>query len=394
MLGNNLKTTRTDLFGARRRATAAAIASTVALLVVLTAMLAVQGTAEADRPGSEPPDCAAGVDFLGFSDALNKESFEGTSLGGLSGLTYDRRRDVYYSLVDNGPEDRSPARFYTLDAPVDRSGIGEPEILDVTFLRDSSGEPFTAEDFDGEGIALTRKGELIVSSETEPSIYRFTLEGRLLGELPVPDKFLVAPEGEARNNQTFESLDLSPNGRSLFTAVEGPLIPDGQTEDGSNRIRILRYEDRGPDGFEPEKEFFYLTEPGQGVVEIAAISEDELLVLERGFVPGEGNTVRVFRVSLEGAEDVSDEPTLAAPSLEPVEKELLVDLAECPSDGATSPGAQENPLLDNYESLEFGPRLPGGRRVLLLQSDDNFNDVQVTRLVALGARLSHRNDDR
>ncbi len=110
-------------------------------------------------------------------------------------------------------------------------------------------------------------------------------------------------------------------------------------------------------------------------------------MLERSFVPGEGNTIRIYRVSLKGAEDVSDEPTLANPALKPVNKELLVDLANCSSSGATTPGTQENPLLDNYESLEIGPRLPGGRRTLLLQSDDNFNDVQVTRLVALGARL-------
>ncbi|MBA2511604.1 MAG: esterase-like activity of phytase family protein, partial [Rubrobacteraceae bacterium] len=144
------------------------------------------------------------------------------------------------------------------------------------------------------------------------------------------------------------------------------------------------YEDRGPGGFQPVDEFFYLTEPGQGVVEIVALSEDELLVLERGFQSGVGNTVRVYKVSLDSAEDVSDEPSLAAPGLEPVEKELLVDLADCPSGGATTPGTQPNPLLDNYESLTLGPRLPGGRRSLLLQSDDNFSAGQVTRVVALG----------
>jgi hypothetical protein len=358
-----------------------------AMLLALVALAFAGSTADAVPPGTETSNCATGVDFLGFSDAFDKQSFEGTEVGGLSALTYDKRRNVYYSLVDNGPEDSSPARFYTLKAPVDRSGLGTPEILDVTILRDASGKPFTAETFDGEGITLTRNGELLISSETEPSIYRFSLDGQLLGKLPVPEKFLVTPEGEAQANRTFESLDLSPNGRSLFTAVEAPLASDGQTEDGRNRIRIVRYEDRGTGGFMPTEEFFYLTEPGQSVVEIAALSEKELLVLERSFVPGEGNTIRIYRGSLKRAEDVSDEPTLANPTLEPVNRELLVDLADCPSGGATTPGTQDNPLLDNYESLEIGPRLPGGRRSLLLQSDDNFNDVQVTRLVALGARL-------
>ena len=72
------------------------------------------------------------MDFLGFSDALNKRTFEGTSVGGLSALTYDQRRGVYYSLVDNGPKDDAPARFYTLGLPTESGELGEPEILGVT----------------------------------------------------------------------------------------------------------------------------------------------------------------------------------------------------------------------------------------------------------------------
>ncbi|CAA9448812.1 MAG: hypothetical protein AVDCRST_MAG78-3156 [uncultured Rubrobacteraceae bacterium] len=363
----------------------------IAMAAVILAACALTLTSSkpvaAAPPGSVTPDCATGVDFLGFSDVLNKRTFEGTSVGGLSGLTYDQRRKVYYSVVDNGPTASSPARFYTLRLPLKGEQLGTPQILDVTTLKDANGQPFTGANFDGEGIALTRQGELLISSETEPSIRRFALDGGLLEELPVPQKFRVVPEGQAQRNQTFESLSLSSNNRSLFTAVEGPLTSDGKTADGSNRIRILRYEDRGPGGFQPVEEFFYLAEPGQGVVEIVALSEDELLVLERGFVAGEGNTVRIFRVSLEGAEDVSDEPTLAEPSLVPVEKELLVDLADCPPSGATSPGTQQNPLLDNFEALALGPRLPGGSQALILVSDDNFNPGQVTRVVTLGARL-------
>jgi hypothetical protein len=358
----------------------------VLLLVLLAASLAGPETTTAVRPGTKAPDCTTGVDFLGFSDALNKRTFEGTSVGGLSGLAYNGRRSVYYGIVDN--QGTTDARFYTLRASLDRSGLATPEVLDVTNLRRASGEPFTGADLDGEGIALTRKGELFVSSETEPQVRRFSLEGELLGELPVPQRFRVAPAGEAARNQTFESLALSPNNRSLFTANEGYLAPDGETADGSDRIRILRYEDRGPGGFEPAEQLFYLTEPGQNVVEILAPSESELLVLERGFVPGQGNTVRVFRVSLGGAEDVSDEPSLAAAGLEPVAKDPLVDLADCPPGDATTQGTQANPLLDNFEALALGPRLPGGRRVLLLVSDDNFSPGQVTRVVALEARLT------
>ena len=121
------------------------------------------------------------------------------------------------------------------------------------------------------------------------------------------------------------------------------------------------------------------------MVEIVALSETDLLVLERGFVTSEGNTVRIFRVDLSGAADVSDEPTLSAPGLQPLVKTLVVDLVTCPSGGATSPpgSIQPNPVLDNFEGMTLGPNLPGGQRALILVSDDNGAANQKTRVVAL-----------
>jgi hypothetical protein len=184
------------------------------LAVYVLALSRSPYTAAVTQTGTYGPDCAPGVDFLGFSDSLNKTTFEGTNVGGLSALTYDRQEDVYYSLVDNERDTR--ARFYTLDVPLDRSGLGDPNVLDVAFLRDASGQPFTGTNFDGEGLALAPRGDLLASSETEPSIRRFAPDGDLQKELPVPRKFRVAPAGKGRANQTFESLSLSPNARNLW----------------------------------------------------------------------------------------------------------------------------------------------------------------------------------
>jgi hypothetical protein len=347
------------------------------LLMACAASFAGPVQATAARPQPDTTQCAAGVDLYGFSDALDKRTFDGTNVGGLSGLTYDAGRNVYYGLVDN--EGTTAARIYTLGLSTDGQKLGKPRILDVTTLKDANGQPFTGVNFDGEGIALTPNGELLVSSETEPSIRRFALDGTLLGELPVPDRFLVQGGG-GRTNQTFESLSLSPEGQSLFTANEGYL-----TADGGDRIRILRYENDAKNGFVPAEEFYYLADPGLGVVEIVALSEDELLVLERGFQAGVGNAVKIYRVSLAGATDVSGVESLAASNVEPVQKELLVDLAGCPPSGAKSaPGAvQPNPLLDNFEALTLGPVLPDGRQSLVLVSDDNFNRSQTTRVIVL-----------
>jgi len=38
--------------------------------------------------------------------------------------------------------------------------------------------------------------------------------------------------------------------------------------------------------------------------------------------------------------------------------------------------------LDNTEGMCWGPRLPGGRRSLVVVSDDNFRSMQVTQFAA------------
>lgn len=358
------------------------LSTLIFLLAFGVAASAGSGVSDAAPPQTGSRECGEGVDLFGFSDALNKRNFDGTNVGGISGITYDAGRDVYYGLVDN--QGTSPARFYTLSLPTEGKKLGKPRILDVTILKDADGQPFTGANFDGEGIALTSDDELLISSETEPSIRRFALDGTFLGELAVPDRFLVQG-GQAQPNQTFESLSVSPDGQSLFTANEGYLSADGETAEGRDRLRILRYEKGAQDGFVPSEQFYYLADPGLGVVDIAALSDDELLVMERGFQAGVGNTVRIYRVSLDGAADVSGVESLAASSVEPLQKELLVDLSDCPPGGAkAAPGAvQVNPLLDNFEALTLGPVLPDGRQSLVLVSDDNFNKSQTTRVVIL-----------
>jgi hypothetical protein len=330
--------------------------------------------------------CAPGVELLGYSDALNKTTFGAFDVAELSGITFDPSANVYYAVADRAGSIQS--HVFTLDIPVTGGSLGVPSIQGVQILLDANGTPYDGTNFDGEGITFRGRDALIVSSEggsgpdEQPEIVRFSLQGDYQADLPVPGRFLIGT-----NNLSFESLALSPTGRILFTAMEAPLAEDGRTPDARSRIRILRYEDRGA-GFELAAEYFYLTEPGRtaselGVSELIAWSDNDLLVLERGFVENQGNAIRVFSVSLAGATDVSSEASLDAPQLQPLPKQLLVDLADCPAAGATSPELQPNPLLDNFEGMALGPVLPDGRRALILVSDDNNSATQVTRIVAL-----------
>jgi hypothetical protein len=314
--------------------------------------------------------CSPTAHLLGFSDALDKTTFRGTDVGGLSALA-PLGRDRYGALVDN--QGATPARAYEL-----KLRHGEPRVTDLLVLRRSDGTPYTGADFDGEGLVRLR-GELLASSETEPSIRRFGRDGRERESLDVPAEFRVAPAGQATRNQTFESLTLTADGRTLLTAVEGPLSGDGTTADGRSRIRVLRYDRTRHGGFAVGEQYHYVADAGLGVAELLAVDEADVLVLERGFVAGQGNTVRIYRTSFANAADATGKPLGAADAPPPAYKQLVADLADCPSAGATNPSPQPNPLLDNYESLAFGDR----GRSLLVGSDDNFSAGQVTRLLRL-----------
>ena len=114
-----------------------------------------------------------------------------------------------------------------------------------------------------------------------------------------------------------------------------------------------------------------------GLVELAALDERRLVALERAFAAHRGNALKLYRVDLAAADDVSGVESLAAAGagLRPAEKRLLFDLgAALAARGIPS---------DNFEGMAFGPDLPDGRRLLLLVADNNFRRGQRTLFAAL-----------
>ena len=344
---------------------------------------------------ADAPCGGSGVEVLGYSDALNKTEHGGLPVSELSGLTYDPVRDVFYAVADRSGT--VPAHFFTFKVPTGPAWIGAPVVENVTLLRRPDRTPFTGADFDGEGLVMNGPRELLVVSEggaspplPGPTIRRFSMDGEFRSELPTPPRYFVAPSGEGTGNLTWESLTLSPSGMSLFTANEAPLSGDGQTGDLRSRIRIQRYVQLDAGSFRRAEQYFYLSDPGRsatdiGISDMLALSNTELLVMERGFKAAEGNTVRIYRVSTVGAADVTERASLAEAGVAPLQKELFVDLATCPpGDARIAPGSsQANPLLDNFEAMTFGPVLGRNQRTLVLLSDDNGATNQTTRLLVL-----------
>jgi hypothetical protein len=96
-----------------------------------------------------------------------------------------------------------------------------------------------------------------------------------------------------------------------------------------------------------------------GIVELLPLNNQFLIAMERSFsvgAAGTGNTIRIYEVALPGSGGTA-------------QKTLLLDLDEL------------GIPLDNVEGMTFGPRLPDGRRSIVLVSDNNFAASQFTQFL-------------
>ncbi|MFJ2400048.1 esterase-like activity of phytase family protein [Streptomyces xanthochromogenes] len=350
----------------RTLVTAAATAS----LAVAASVTVTDASAAVRPPAGVPHACSASTALDGFSDGLDKTLFQGTVVGNLSGLAVDTDGTIA-ALSD---------RSQLFNLKIGKNLAAAP--TRVVPLADEKGAQL-----DSEAVVVERDGTRLITSEFEPSIRHYDRDGTLLDRLPVPDALRVAPAGRAIANATFEGLALQPGGHTLIASMEAPLSGDAKDAAGRTLVRFQTWHRaRTKGGFTIAGQYAYPVEPNAGVSEITATGDGRLLVLERGFTAGVGNSVRLFLADPRGASDVSKVENLPGPARS-LRKTLLADIGACPSLGATAKQPQPNPLLDNIEGLAVTGRTRDGRLRLLLVSDDNENPVQTTRLYALTVRL-------
>ncbi|MEA5420706.1 esterase-like activity of phytase family protein [Spirulina sp. CCNP1310] len=338
------------------------------------------------------------IEFLGAIQLPSLE-FAGTRVGGLSGLTYDRTTGRFYALSDDRSQ-QAPARFYTLRLDPPESGQELPSgiaIEAVTLLKDAQGQPFPPGSLDPEDIALTPRHTVMISSEGDinqgiaPWIGEFDLTtGQAVSNVRIPARFLPAtpirdpdPPHGIRNNLGFEALAVQWTGLSdqdpfrLFTAPESYLSQDQRrtTEDLQERIRLLHYVINPIGDPVLVSENLYLLEPplpgtvAHGLSAIATLdTEGYFLSLERSLGLS-GYTTKLFQIVAGNATDTSRIATLGGEltTVQPLQKQLLLDF--------TTLGIP----LDNLEGMTLGPQLADGSQMLVVVSDDNFREEQVTQ---------------
>ena len=308
----------------------------------------------------------------------------------------------------------------------------KPELLESILLEDETGKPFTGlasafrptvqgaslgpnhssgpSRFDPEGIRVGNQGQLFISDEYGPRVIEFTAGGKMTGEIAMPDKLLIDSPGinkseenrqndfGRQSNRGMEGLAISQDRQTLYGLIQSPLLQDSMRTEvthamnspksaghessvttpvetvGPQQIitglncRLLQFSVLG----EHQKEMLYhLDQSANKLNEILAVDEDQFVVIERDGLAGvEARFKKIMLISTKNATDISAieqlPPQKIPPTVTPIEKRVLIDLLDPRWDLAGEK------MPEKIEGLAFGPRLPDGRRILIVTSDNDF----------------------
>jgi len=330
---------------------------------------------------------------------------DGLAVGSLSGLAWDGAGGRWAGASD---EIRVP-RLVWLDIGLGPALTVTPAA--VTRIRLAPGLPEdTLTALDMEGLAVFPDQSFAVSHEGHIDRERIARQPRVL--IATPDGVVTQivtprphftidparPSAGVRHNLGFESLTRTPDGR-LLAANEQPLAQDGPISDATSggTVRIVEFVRDAAGRWLPGREWPYRLEPtpavagydrpcedGQnGLSGFVALTDTTLLAVERACLLGAPgatayNPVRLYELSIDGADDVSGIPALEGRQPVLVRKRLVLDLAtwrpQLPALLST---------LSNIEGIALGPPGPDGERTVMLVSDDNFRPSQTTAFIWL-----------
>jgi hypothetical protein len=244
---------------------------------------------------------------------------------------------------------------------------------------------------DPESVRVSNNGKRVyVSDEYGPFVYQFNREtGRRKRTFALPPAFAItnlSPQGAVEiagntsgrvTNKGMEGLAITPDSKTLFGAMQSPLLQDGGTGGRFIRVVAIRVHTGAVQQYAYE-----LTNIGTAakpkyptVSDIVAVNDHELLVDERdGKGRGDDSTAaykKIYRIDLTGAIEVSaisGDANLAGTA---VPKTLFLDVVAT----LNAHGIGSNDIPAKLEGLAFGPDLVVGgvaKHTLFLTNDNDF----------------------
>lgn len=327
--------------------------------------------------------------------------YKNTTVGGLSGIDYDAKNNLYY-LISDDRSDKNPARFYKAKIFISGNEIDSLVFTDVENMLQPDGKlyPNSVQDRfktpDPEALRYNpEKGYLAWSSEgerivkagdtvlTNPAVIMIRPNGKYVDSFALPEIMKMhATENGPRKNGVFEGMSFADNYKTLYVNVEEPLYEDGpraEVVDNDAFIRIIKF-DAGQK--KSTAQYAYKLEPVayaakpenefkiNGVPDILSLGNNKLLVIERSFSTGRlPCTIRVFIADLNDATDISEMVLKGNHSFKAAKKSLLLNMDDL------------GIYTDNIEGVTFGPPLPNGHKTLIFIADNNFTVVEKAQVL-------------
>ena len=304
---------------------------------------------------------------------------------GCGAITYSGQGGVFYVLQDH--DDDNYARIHPLALGIDPST--------GAILSQTLGTAFTPAGLrDAEGLALDPlSGTLWASSEwTPPTISEFSLDGAATGcTAPVPS----IQRDKLRSNLSLESLTISPDGLTMWTANEQALTCDGESSSGNTNVatvvRLARFtRATAQDNWQAAGEWAYACDPCAnatfaecGLSGLCALPDGSLLALEREVSITTWGRCRIYRITtgaLAAATEVSNLSSVT---------NATVSLVAKGSPLVSFTGTDLNNIIV-YEGIALGPKLGDGSRSLVLVSDGGATMTKTYGLLSVTAKTVSR----
>jgi hypothetical protein len=296
---------------------------------------------------------------------------------------------------------------------------------------------------DAEGVVRLADGSFLVSDEYGPSIYRFSAGGQFIGALPVaasvrpirngvtdyasnnpaagqPAPLPANPTFGRQNNQGFEGISLSPDGRTLYVMLQSAARQDGGTGGNSatrDHTRLFTYDMSNLSAIALSGEYVvrlprFTQTDGVRVAaqsEILALDNGQLLVLPRdsnGFAVGLQTSFyrRVDVVDVTGATNILGQPfegTIAPggvlnPAIVPAALHTWLDINDNAQlnrfglNNGNAPGLDN--LSEKWEGLALLPALDPAAPNDFFLFVANDNDFATTNGFQAGLDYADAND--